>query len=107
MRKLAIVAFCFSAAVYASRYFLPYDWLPVSSAISVAVSFIAFIFKGKIRQRIFIAVLSIAVGFLWSWSYTHVFVKPFWDLHENIEPINAVITDYPVARQPRGCLVTG
>jgi len=102
MRKLATAAFYFAAAVFISRFLLPFDWLLTSGAIAVAVSFFGFLFTGHMRQRILIAVLSIAVGFLWCWAYTFLFLKPYWDQHDDIVTINSVVTDYPVARQPRG-----
>ncbi|MDR2571937.1 MAG: DNA internalization-related competence protein ComEC/Rec2 [Oscillospiraceae bacterium] len=102
MRKLAVAAIYFAVAIFISRYFLRYEWLLISGLITAATSAIAFFFKGNIRRRILIALLSMAVGFLWSLTYTAFFVKPYWHLHEEIVTVNAVVTDYPVARTPRG-----
>jgi len=102
MRKLAISAFYFAVAVFVSRYFLPFDLLLICSAGAAVLSLLGFIFSGSIRKRVFIALLSIAVGFLWCWAFTTIYVKPYWHLHDENVSISAVVTDYPVARQPRG-----
>ena len=102
MRKLAIGAFYFSAAVFLSGFFLPYFWLPICSAVIVPVSLFAFLLKGNMRKRLLIALLSLAVGFIWSWTYTSVFIKPYWNLHDDIVTVRSVVTDYPTSRQPRG-----
>jgi len=49
-----------------------------------------------------IAFLSVAVGFLWCWVFTTVFVKPYWHLHDESVSIRTVVTDHPIARNPRG-----
>ena len=102
MRKLAIAAFYFAAAIFISRYFLPFDLLLICSAICAVCSVVGLLFRGNIRSRILIAFLSLAIGLIWSWTYTSVFVKPYWYNHEEIKTLQAVITDYPVAREPRG-----
>jgi len=102
MRKLAIAAFSFSAAIFISLYLLPYDLLLFCCAVLAVASLAGFILSGNMRLRIFIAVLSLLAGFLWSWSYTTMFVKPHWEMHEETTTITAVIADYPVARQTRG-----
>jgi len=102
MRKLAIAAFSFAAAVLISRYFLPYEWLLICSAIAAAVSLFSFLLSGNIRIRVLIALLSLAAGFLWSWTYTTFFFKPYWDFHDESVTASFIVTDYPVERQPRG-----
>lgn len=102
MRKLAIAAFCFSAAIFFSRYFLQYEWLLTCCAVTAAASSIGFLFRGFSRLRVIIALLSISVGFLWSFAYTSIFIKPHWVLHNETAIVSAVVTDYPVSRNPRG-----
>jgi len=102
MRKLAIAAFYFAAAIFISRYLLPFNWQLISSAAAVVVSFFCLLFSGNMRIRIFIAFLSMAVGFLWSWTYTSVFIKPYWEQHDDIVTITSVVIDYPVLRQSHG-----
>jgi len=50
------------------------------------------------RLRVFIALLSIAAGFCWSWAYTAIFVAPSSGLHDEIIDTSAVVTGYPYAR---------
>ena len=102
MRKLAVAALYFAVAVFLSRYFVPFDWLLICGAVAALLSLFGLLFSGINRKRVIIALLSVAVGFLWCWVYTTVFVKPYWHLHEQDVSINAVVTDYPVAREPRG-----
>ena len=49
-------------------------------------------------MRVFIFLISLAVGFIWSWAYTSVFIKPSWHLHEETAFVTAVVTGYPAER---------
>jgi len=102
MRKLAIAAFSFAISIFVSRYFVPFDLLLICGGIAAACSLLCILFSGNKRLRILISLLAIAVGFLWSFTYTSVFVKPYWAYHEEVLTVNATVTSYPVARQPRG-----
>jgi competence protein ComEC len=95
MRKLAISAFSFSAAIFLSHYLLPYDWLPACFVIAAAVSLAGLLFKGDTRTRILIALLSLSVGFIWSWAYTAIFVTPSKPLNGTRGVATAVVRDYP------------
>jgi len=102
MRKLAVAAFYFAAAIFISRYFLPYDRLLIAGTAALVCSSSAVFFFGNMRKRIIIALLSLSVGFFWSWTYTTVFIKPYWEHHDETKTVRVVVTDYPVTRQPRG-----
>lgn len=102
MRKLAVSAFCFAVAIFISRYLLPFDMLLLCSAVAAAASLAGLFFRGNMRLRVFIVFLSIAAGFAWSFAYSSVFVKPHWDLHDEIATVTVIITDHPVERHPRG-----
>ena len=102
MRKVAIAGFYFAVAVFVSQYFLPFDWLLIFGVTAALLSLFGLLFSGNMRKRVMIALLSVAVGFLWCWVFTAVFVKPYWHLHDESVSISAVVTDYPIARQPRG-----
>ena len=95
MRKLATAAFSFAAAMFFSKYLLPYSWLPVFFAATAAFSFIGLLFKGYVRLRIFIILLSLSSGFIWSWSYTALFIKPSWGFHDETATVTATVKDYP------------
>jgi len=98
MRKLATAAFSFAAAIFLSRYLLPYSFLPVFGAAAAACAFSGFLFSGNKRIRVFIVLLSLSAGFFWSLTYTAVFIAPSWDLHEQTEDMTAVVTDHPSER---------
>jgi len=98
MRKLATAAAAFSAAIFLAHYILPYNWLLISAAVAVALSFAGFLFKGKTRLRIFIAMTALAVGFAWSWTFTALFVTPAGNLHDQTATVTAVVVDYPTPR---------
>jgi len=102
MRKLATAAFSFAAAIFLSRYLLPYGWLLAFCAVAAAASFAGLFFRGNVRLRIFIAFISLAVGFIWSWAFTAIYVTPSLDLHGETTSVTAVVTDYPSARATRG-----
>ena len=98
MRKLATAALFFSAAILLSTYLLPYNWLLFCCAAAAVVSVIGFLFRGNMRKRIFIALLSLAIGFGWSWAYTAMFIAPSSILQDDAASVTAVVSGYPYAR---------
>ena len=98
MRKLATAALSFSAALFISRYMLPYEWLLFLGAAAAALSPAGLFFRGYTRLRIITILLSLAAGFIWSFSYTAVFVAPSWELQDETAAVTAVVTDFPSAR---------
>ena len=95
MRKLATAAFSFSAAIFFSHYLLPYVWLPICCAICAALSITGLLFRGHMRLRVLITLISLALGFLWSWGYTALFVMPAERYHASTASVTAVVRDYP------------
>jgi len=102
MRRLATAAFGFAAAIFLARYLLPNNWLLILGALMAAISFVGLLFRGNMRLRAFIAFLSLAAGFLWSWGYTAVFITPQLSLNGETATVAAVVTGYPSARAERG-----
>jgi len=102
MRKLAAAAFSFSVAVFVSRYFLPYEWLPLFAAVTAVISLAGLFFYGNVRKRIFISLLSLSLGFLWFFIFTSFFVNPYLKYHDESKTVTATVTDFPVSREPRG-----
>jgi hypothetical protein len=76
MRKLALAALSFSAAVFLSRYLLPDSWLFYGAAVCAALALAGFVFKPPFRTRLMIAGFALAAGFLWTALYAAVFVRP-------------------------------
>jgi len=106
MRKLATACFSFAAAIFFSRYLLPYNWLPYCCAVSAGLSLTGLFLRGRLRLRIFISLLSLAAGFVWSWMYTAVFIAPAGELHGETATVSAVASNYPSATT-RGYRVDG
>ena len=98
MRKLATAGISFAAAIFSARYIFPYDWLPVIFTATAAASLIGLFFHGMRRLRVFIIFISLAFGFIWSFTYTAIFIKPAWYLHDETATVSAIVIDYPSAR---------
>ena len=106
MRKLATAAFSFATAILISHYLLPYDWLTMCFAVATAASLTGLLFRGHIRARILITLLSLAVGFIWSWTFTAIYAIPSGRLHTQTSSVSATVTGYPSATA-RGYRVEG
>ena len=107
MRKLATASFSFASAIFLSRYLLPYDWLLVSGASFAVLSLIGLLFRGTVRIRILVTLLFLSAGFVWSWTYTAIFITPSLRLNGETASVTAIVTDYPSARAVRGYRVDG
>ncbi|MCL2151502.1 MAG: DNA internalization-related competence protein ComEC/Rec2 [Oscillospiraceae bacterium] len=98
MRKVATAALAFTAAIFFSRYIIPYDWLLIASAIAAAVSLVGLLFHGNMRLRVLIALISAAIGLGWSWGYTALFLPSTIDDDDLAASVTAVVTDHPYER---------
>ena len=47
------------------------------------------------RLRLMIILLSAAAGFMWSWTYTTVFIMPAWQYHNETKTVAAVVRSSP------------
>ncbi|MCL2079710.1 MAG: DNA internalization-related competence protein ComEC/Rec2 [Oscillospiraceae bacterium] len=108
MRKLAAFAIGFSFAIIISHYILPHSALPFIAA-ACFVLFAAAIFLAaklhigaNLRMRIALLLISLSLGFIWSFTYTAIFVKPLWELQEKEVSAKAVVLDFPAERDPDG-----
>ena len=97
MRKLATAAFSFASAILISHYLLPYDWLPICFAVAAAASLAGLMFRSHIRARILITLLSLAAGFIWSWTFSAIYAMPSGGLHAQTTAVTATVTGYPSA----------
>ncbi len=95
MRKLAWAALSFSAAVFLSRYLLPASWLLYGSAACAVLGAAGFLFRSSARQRIVLAGLALAAGFVWTAFYTNVFLKPAETLDGVTETVSAIALSTP------------
>lgn len=99
MRKLAMVSFSFSAAVFLSIYLPDTAAAPIGCAL-FAVAFVAglLVLKGRPRLVCCLVCAGLACGFLWTQIYSAVFFAPARDLDAQTVRLQAVVTDYPSER---------
>ncbi|MCL2366492.1 MAG: ComEC/Rec2 family competence protein [Oscillospiraceae bacterium] len=102
MRKLATAAFSFTIAIFLSHFILPFNGLLICGAIAAASFLLGFLFRGNLRLRIMIILMALAVGFVWSWVFTMVFIEPSRHFHEETMQVTAIVTDFPAPRATRG-----
>ncbi len=76
MRKLALAAAAFSAAVFLSHYVLGAPQLFYAAAVCAALALSAFFFKKTHRLRIVIICVFLAAGFLWNALYARLYLDP-------------------------------
>ena len=76
MRRLALVSFAFSAAVFVSQYCL-IRMLPLFAGVGAALIMLVLLFikHEKVRPARFIS-LGLTLGFLWCFGYDIIYVQP-------------------------------
>ena len=95
MRKLALFAASFAAAVVLCCYAVPKNsaaWLGCLCAL-LALPFL--FLQGKQRARGLLLTLGAVVGFLWFAGWTAVFVTPSMALADTTATVQATVLDYP------------
>ena len=97
MRKLAICSLFFTLSTILSHYILPYSSLPIMFFISAALSLLGLICKTDNRYRILIGLLAFAVGFMWYWAYSMIFLSPVAEFHEQTRHVTAVVQTHPTS----------
>ena len=95
MRKLAIAAFSFAAAVFLTLYLTGTENCLLFAGIFVVAGLLAFLLKGKARVAAMISLFSAAFGMLWLFGYYKTVYEPAEMLNgENINCI-AEVRDFP------------
>ena len=100
MRKLAVFAFSFSAAIFLWAYLDPGALLPLLWAGCALGALGAWLVLRKIpRRRLLLALVcfGLALGFLWSAVYEVLFFQPAARLDNQTVRLQATVTDYPQA----------
>ena len=95
MRKLAISAVAFSAAVFLSHYLIPPTYYLICALISAAAVLPALILKETARTRLLLIVLSAAVGFAAAYLTYQSKTLPAREISGSTLRITARVTDYP------------
>ena len=98
MRVLATIAFSFAVALLLSLFVLPTEWLLLFCCAAAVLSLLGLLFKGYIRLRIIIILISFSIGFGWSFFYSELHISRVSFLHDQTAEVTAVISEYPVAR---------
>lgn len=98
MRKLAVFAFSFSAAVFLWAYLdldalLPLLWAGCALAALTA----GLLLRSMPRRRCVLVLIcfGLALGFLWSAVYEQLFFQPAAALDDRTVRLQATVTDYP------------
>ena len=95
MRKLAMAALSFAAAVFAANYILPVSWLPLCAAL-LAVTGTALLFmRRKWLRGIIITLLGCAFGLSCFYIHYRRTTLPVRALEGTTTEISGVLTEYP------------
>ncbi len=105
MRKLALFAIPFSAAVFAAIYLAPAKALPYLALGCAVLAFVGLLFRGERRVRLVVMALGLAVGFFWTWGHDTLFLAPVQALDGENRPITATVADWP-RETPYGIALT-
>lgn len=96
MRKLVAFTVPFALAAVLCCYFLS-DAAALWLGISCAFGVLPFLFQqGRVRILGVLLTLGAAMGFLWFWGWTKVFVAPAYDMVGRTITVEAVALDYPI-----------
>lgn len=99
MRKLAIFAFSFAAAVFAADYFLPEEALAPAGLVLAALWLVFFLLRraGSRRRRLaaLLVCAGLSAGLLWTAAYTAVFFRPARALDDRTVRLTAAVAEWP------------
>lgn len=95
MRKLAIFAAAFSAAVFLAVYLLPEGWWFPVCAVCALAALPGLLFSGKRRLGWMLCALGLAAGMAWTGAYTAWFHAPARALAGQTARVSAVVCDWP------------
>ena len=96
MRRLAIAAAGYTGSLILAHYVLGHDWLPWL-ALGFFVLGVACIIalRGGRRTVCAIVCLSAAAGFIWTWGFTELRLRPAEKMNGATEKVTVRISDYP------------
>ena len=96
MRKLAIVSFSCSAAVFMAVYGKWDVWLVwLGAACVLAAVVLPLLFRGRRRLGARLILVGLAAGFLWTAAYSAVFYRPARELDDRTVPLTATVAEWP------------
>lgn len=95
MRKLAVAALGYCAAVYLAEYLLPAAWRPWCAAgLGLCALPAALLLRGRRRLLPLLVSLGMAAGLLWSWGHAELFIAPAEALEGETRAVRARALDY-------------
>ena len=94
MRVLLLIACGYVGALLLAQYFLPERWLVPASLAALALLLPAALWRRR-RAVCFLLLISAAVGFLWYWGHTRLFIDPPERFVGQTRTITVRVRDYP------------
>ena len=99
MRKLAIISFSCSAAVFAANILLPLAlWVPLGMGLALLCP-VFWIGLGQGRRKARLAgvlvLAGLSVGLLWTAGFYHLMFQPAGELDDRTVRLEAVVEEYP------------
>ena len=94
MRVLATFAGAFSAGIFLSQYFLPYDWLPLCAAAAFVLACGRTILKGNVGRRVLLIGLGFCLAFGYNWLYARQVQRPMEVLAGTEAELTMTMCDY-------------
>ena len=95
MRKLAITALAFSAAVFLANFILPAAWLPALAALSLTAAAAVFSMRRKWLRAVVLALLGFGLGLSCFYVHYRMTTEKALLLDGETREITAVLVDYP------------
>ena len=95
MRKFAVAAFSFAAAIFLSRYLILRSYLPYLAAALTGASLLGLFLRREKRIFVILPLLSLAFGMIWAFGYSGIFFAPAEKLDGAEKMITATVADYP------------
>lgn len=99
MRKLAIFAGGYAAAVAASVLLFPdlnrFSAGAVCAGVAVLLALLRRVLPDRVRRRALLCCVGMAFGMLWTEGYDRLFVEPVRQLDDTTMILTAVVTDWP------------
>lgn len=94
MRKLAIIALSFSAAVFLANYIIPASFTPHAAVVCFAAGIISIAVRR--RKQVILCLLAASLGFGWFYAHYERTIYPAKKLDGYTGQITAEVTAYPI-----------
>ena len=93
-RTLVLIACGYAAALLLAHYLLPAKYLLPAALCALALLLPAAFWRRQ-RAVCFLLLISAAVGFLWYWGYTRLFVSPAEAFGGETRTVSVRVSEYP------------